>query len=154
MELDNDAETLALTPRSINYLKTAKKWALFLAIVGFIGVAFLLLAGIFMGFIFNFAPIPNDFPISSSFISIGISIAYIVMAIIYFFPVWFLYKFSRRVGDAIEIKDKEILAKAFRDLKNCLTSYGILIIIGIIMYGIMVVISIFTALGAAGGIVA
>ncbi|MCR5863585.1 hypothetical protein LRS05_16360 [Flavobacterium sp. J372] len=43
-----DSFELQVSAAARDYLKTAAKWAMFLAIIGFIGIAFMVLAGLFV----------------------------------------------------------------------------------------------------------
>lgn len=147
-----DIEPFSLTPRSINYLSTAQKWAMFLAIMGFIFSAFLILIGIFIGTFMNFAALPNDMRMMISATSVIISIVYIIVAIIYCIPVWFLFQFSRKLKRALYLEDSEVLQESFRSLKNCFMIYSIFTIIAILLYCLFFVISFFTAVGTMGGL--
>lgn len=59
---------------------------------------------------------------------------FLIIAVIYFFPVLFLFKFSRHTGNAVTSLDKTELHKAFRNLKSYFVYIGILIIIGLSFY--------------------
>jgi carbon starvation protein CstA len=58
----------------------------------------------------------------------------LILAVIYFFPVLFLFRFSKRTGHAIQTLDKEELHKAFRSLKSHFVYIGVLIIIVLLCY--------------------
>lgn len=115
------------------------KWAKFFAILGFIGVAFLLLAALFVGVF-----LPSMMPMSSGFegLILGfMSLFYIIFAVIYFFPCWFLYKSSNQTREAIEVQNSFALAEGIKNLKNYFKYVGIMIIALIALYilGILVV---------------
>jgi hypothetical protein len=111
------------------YLAEIRKWAKFISIIGFVTCGLLLLAGLMMGFIMNMAmsmtyqpmPIPAGF----------FTFFYILMAVVYFFPVYYLYKFSEDMKQALEIGREEQLTSSFRWLKNHYKFVGILLIISI-----------------------
>lgn len=147
-----DQEFLTLTPESLDYLSIARKWALFLSIIGFIGVGVLVLMGIFIGTILNAAMLPAEIKVAASAISVVMSIFYFFIAIIYFIPNWYLFQFSRKLKEALDYEDHERLAESFGSMKNCLTAYGILTILAILFYGFFAMIGAFTAVGSMGGL--
>ena len=50
-------------------------------------------------------------------------------ALIYFFPVWFLYRFSKHMAHAVQTLDKQEIHKAFKYLKSYFVYLGILLIV-------------------------
>jgi len=147
-----DTSSFILTPESIDYLTTIRKWALFLSIIGFIAVAILVLMGIFIGFIFNVPAFFQSSGLAFSTFSTIASFAYIIMAIIYFIPVWFLFQFSRKLKRALIVEDEIILSESFRNLKNTFVVYGILVILGIIFYALLTAFGFFTAMHTVNGL--
>jgi len=120
-------EKPTLSDSAMFYLSEARKWAKFISIIGFIGIGMMILAGLLMGFmmdaITSMSPQPVPFP-SGVF-----TFFYIVMAVIYFFPVYYLYKFSEDMKRALELGQEEQLTSAFRWLKSHYKFIGILMII-------------------------
>lgn len=145
-----EIEPFSLTPQSISYLSTAKKWAMFLAIVGFIMVALFIVMGLFFAFAFNFTDISPEYAPMGTAFSVASAVIYFIIAIIYFIPVWYLFQFSRKLGRALKREDAERLAESFRNLKNCFVSYGILTILAILFYCLFFALGLFTALGTMG----
>jgi sterol desaturase/sphingolipid hydroxylase (fatty acid hydroxylase superfamily) len=56
------------------------------------------------------------------------------LSIVYFFPVFFLFRFSNHTANAVHSLNKEELRKAFRNLKLYFMYLGVLLIIIMIMY--------------------
>jgi hypothetical protein len=120
-------EKPTLSDSAMFYLGEARRWAKFISIIGFIGVGMLALSGFFVGFImdaassFSHQPMPFPTGMFTTF--------YIIMAIIYFFPVYYLFKFSEDLKAALEMGQEEQLTSAFRWLKSHYKYMGILFII-------------------------
>ena len=132
-----------------NYLKEAAKWANFLAILGFVGIGLMVLLGVFVSFVFGamdgFGGGSN--PYSGLGISGGmLGLFYIVIALFYFFPVLYMYKFSRKMKSALYSNDTGELTESFKNLKSLFKFMGILAIVIISLY---VLIFLFAALGTA-----
>jgi len=113
------------------FLKEAAKWAKFLAILGFIFcglyVCFALFAGSIMA---AFSRIPG----ANAGLGIGgtfISIIYIAVALLYFFPCLYLYNFAVKIAAALRENNQEQLNLSFKNLKSCYRFLGILAIIGL-----------------------
>lgn len=110
---------------SLRDLNVIRKWTMFLAIMGFIGVAVVFFTGV-LTFLFL-----KVFKTSDSITGLPESLFVIivaVLALLYFFPVRYLYLFSKHTGNALKSMDKEDLKKAFRNLKRLYIFIGILLI--------------------------
>ena len=71
-------------------------------------------------------------------ISLGLMITYLVMALLYFMPVLYLFKFSRKMKLALANKNDDILADAFENLKSHYKFIGVLTIIMISLYVLII----------------
>lgn len=123
---------LNLNDGIIALLKETANWAYFIAIIGFVGIGFLVLFGALFGVILQNMPV-------NPYENVGFSVSYfgliyIVMALIYFMPVLYLFNFSRKMKQAIITKDNAVLTAAFRNLKSHYKFVGILAIVIISMY--------------------
>lgn len=134
-------EELNITQQSISYLGSIAKWSKFLAIVGFIMVGLLVLIAVFAGAFLGFMG-------SASGVAPGteagmLTVIYIIMAVIYFFPILFLYKFSVKLKRALGSSSSSELAEAFANLKSHYKFIGILTIIVLSFYafGILIVVA-------------
>lgn len=130
MEIQNYQETqgLKLNELAVVYLKESAKWSMFLAIMGFIGIGFMLIASIFVGLLFSSRMPYGGF----------LSLIYIVMSILYFFPIYYLYKYSTDVKNSLLVNDEEGLSKAFGYLKSHHKFLGISIIVFISLYILLI----------------
>ena len=129
------------------YLKEAARWAKFLAIIGFIFCGLFVLVALFAG---SF--------IAGSYTSMGlggrtgamggafVSILYIAIALLYFFPCLYTFNFARKMQVALRSNDQSQLNQSFRNLKAGYRFLGILMIIGLCIWGLGII---FAIIGAA-----
>ncbi len=131
MENNTEKRNLELGQESIKNLDATRKWTMFLSILGFIIVGFILITGLVAGTFFSV--------FKSEEVGLGIPeslmvILFIMVAAIYFLPVFFLFRFSRYTRKAIKTGGNEELVKGFRNLRTYFTYIGILAIIVIAIY--------------------
>ncbi|OFX87791.1 MAG: hypothetical protein A2W99_15860 [Bacteroidetes bacterium GWF2_33_16] len=120
---------LILDAKSIVYITETRKWAKFLAILGFVflgliillGLFFLLIGSIFGGFL-------------GVFERVLIFLVYIAIGALYFFPVYYLFKFSFFIKKAVEKYEQKDLTIAFENLKSHYKFIGILTIVVLSLY--------------------
>jgi hypothetical protein len=136
MENSPDSKTLELSSSSLNHLNSTRKWTMFLSVLGFI----------FLGLLIVFGLATSTFltAFKSKEVNLGIPesmfiVVFIVVAAIYFFPVFYLFRFSRYMRDAIQMLSREKLDKAFKNLRIYFTYIGILVIIVLSIYLIAIV---------------
>ena len=133
---------LVISETSESYLAEIKKWANFLAIMGFVGVGFMVLGGLFMTIIFSVLPDDqNAFP----FPAMLLGIFYLVLALVYFFPVRYLYLFAVKLKYALLNRDNDFLENSFGYLKSHYKFIGIMVIVMLTLYPIAIVVGIFIA---------
>jgi uncharacterized membrane protein len=109
------------------HLAETAKWGMFLSILGFIGSAVivivaLIVAGKLGGYRGSYGEAAN-FGVGT------IMVVYLVIAIIYFFMSFFLYRFSSKMKTALQSTDQESLNYAFLNLKNLYKMMGIITIV-------------------------
>jgi hypothetical protein len=136
MENAPEIRKIEIEQDSLNYLNTTRKWTMFFAILGFIGIGIIIIIGLVAGFFlsaFKTAEIPAGFPEWLIFVFV------LIFAVIYFFPALYLFRFSKHTSNAVQSLDKEELKKAFRNLKSYYVYTGILIIIVLVLYVVVLV---------------
>lgn len=120
------------------YLKETSTWSYFLSILGFIGIGFMVFGGFAMAFASSF----NDFGGNAAYglgYSMGIGLVYVVLAGIYFFPVLYLFKFSKNIKTALSNNNNTDFKAAFLNLKSHYKFMGIFSIILMSMYILVII---------------
>jgi len=129
--IEIDKDTLA-------HLNAARKWAMFLAIMGFIFLGLMVIIGLLAGtFLSAFSTGEKGLGIPESLMFIPI----VVLGAIYFFPVLFLFRFSKHASHAVSTMNKAELHKAVRNLKAYFAYIGVLIIIMLTLYIVILVVA-------------
>lgn len=138
---------LILTDVSISMIAEIAKWAKFLAIIGFVGIGLMVVLSFSIGTIFSLL---NEFQQASPFPFPGFlfGFIYFIIAIIYFFPVLYLYRFSIHAKEALKITDNGLLEKALINLKAHYRYIGIVMIVVLAIYALALVIGIFVGIVA------
>ena len=88
---------LKLTNESLGYLNETRKWTMFFAILGFIGIGFLAIAFIIMAIIGIIGGVMGNM---GSAIFVVLAVVYLIIGVLYFFPVLYLLKFSTNMKTA------------------------------------------------------
>ena len=135
--LNND---LQLTPNGISYLLESSRWGKFLAIMGFIMCGFMAVLAFFIPALFT--QVPPYSQMSSSFSSgfrTGMTVVYLLLAVMMFFPCLYLYKFSVKMQTAVKNTSQENLDESLMSLKSMFKFYGILTIIILSFYALAVI---------------
>ena len=132
---------MELNREALRSLHEAGGWATFLAILGFIMMGFIVLIGLFMGTVFSNMPKETPLPFPPQVFTL----IYVLIAAVYFFPIYYLFKFANLVRRGIVQRDSERVSSAFHYLKAHYKFVGILTIVGIALYFLFVLL--FMALG-------
>jgi hypothetical protein len=136
---DSGAFNFGMDETAKAYMLETARWSKFLAVVGFVVVAIVGLLGIFTAFFIN--------SYSSRFgagMQGAVTIVYILVAGLYFFPTYSLYKFSALVKPAILMADQERFNGALRHMRNAFRFIGILTLITLVLYALVFIIGIFS----------
>ncbi len=138
METTPEKKTIEIDQDTLKNLNTIRKWAMFFSILGFIFLGLIVILGIIAGtFLSAFKAGGKSAGIPESVIII----MFFVLAAVYFFPVHFLFRFSKHTQHAVQTLDKDELHKAFRSLKSYSVYLGVLTIIGLALYVAAVIIA-------------
>jgi hypothetical protein len=134
---DQNLFELQIDQQSISYLGETARWAKFLSIVGFVLCGLMIVFALFAGSILaTFAKLGNTDAFGST-MGLGgafISVIYIVIALLYFFPCLYLFNFSVKMQTALRNNDQTNLNVALSNLKSCFKFVGILTIIFLSFY--------------------
>ena len=138
MEAPLESRKIEIEQETLGHLNTTRKWAMFLAIIGFIFLGLIIIIGLIAGtFLTAFSSGEKGLGIPESFMFIPI----LLIALIYFFPVLFLFRFSKHSSHAIQHLDKLELHKAIKYLKYYFVYTGVLIIIIFSLYVVVLVVA-------------
>ncbi|WP_394776449.1 DUF5362 family protein [Flavobacterium sp.] len=138
---------LQLNESAKGFLRETAKWAYFLSIVGFIGIGLLMIGAVFAGaFLATMGSvIPGAGAMGSSFGAI-MGVFYFILAAIYFFPVYYLFKFASNAKKAFRDNDTEALTNSLEYLKSHYKFIGIFMIAILVLYGLIFVFAILGSL--------
>ncbi len=119
-----------------SYLLETAKWGKFLAIMGYIGMGILVLVSFFMmvGASFFGSAATAGFPMWI------VGFIYIALAVVYYFPVTYLYKFSAQMKEGIRSNDGSTVTSGFRNLKSLFRFLGIFTIVILSIYAVALVV--------------
>ena len=137
LELDNDIK---------GFLKEISNWSYFLSILGFIGIGIMILFGVFFGALMGRSMGAVN-PYQSLGFSMGyLGLVYVVIGILYFFPVYYLFNFSKKMKKALKTNNNNAFKMAFSNLKSHYKFMGIFVIVIFSIYALIFVFGIFAAL--------
>ncbi len=117
-----------------SHLRETAKWGKLLAIVGFVGLGFIaiialvFISGITTSLGGNTAGLPQ-----------WMGILYLVMGALYYFPINYLYNFSKSLKNGFELNDEELVLSAFSNLKSLFKFMGITTLIILSLYALIIV---------------
>ncbi|RYZ48740.1 MAG: hypothetical protein EOP49_17870 [Sphingobacteriales bacterium] len=124
-------------------LETAR-WARFLAIVNIIMISLMVIIVVLVAY-------ANGSDFAQTFgpqVGMGFGIAslvfYILLVLLFMYPLVGLLRFSNKIRPALETGNAELFNESFRNLKNVFKFFGILTIALLAIYGIMIVMGILT----------
>ncbi len=132
---------LSLNEQAVDALRESAKWSTFLAVLGFIGIGFMVLAALFMSSVASLVPDNNPYGSASPFGAMKgfISIFYAIMAAIYFLPIYYLFKYASEMKNALMARNSEMVSNALVYLKSHHKFLGIMMIVLISLYIIIII---------------
>lgn len=144
--------SLNVDPVTKAHLSETAKWARFLAIVGMVflglvalGSVFVLIAGSMNGFQNSNGELSYPSGIFS-FFGVGAALFYLLLLLVWFFPLLYLLRFANKMRTALAGNDQQALNTSFQNLKACLRFVGIITLIILAFYAIAII---FGVIGAA-----
>ncbi|WP_417592914.1 DUF5362 family protein [Owenweeksia hongkongensis] len=115
-------------------LNTTANWAKFLAILGFIGVGFMVLAGLGVAAIGTSLPTENTSGPLAALTGGMLGLFYLAMATFYFFPSLYLFQYANKLKVAVMSQDETQLILALDKNKRFFKYVGIMTVVGIALY--------------------
>ena len=119
---------MELNDQSKAYLYETARWATILSIIGFVVIALLIMVSFSVGTLLANSPY-GDLGISPQVLSI----TYLIIAGVYFIPIFFLYQFGVKTKIAIVNDDTDLLTFGLKKLNS---HYKFIGIVMIIMFGL------------------
>ncbi|MDX9928914.1 MAG: DUF5362 family protein [Bacteroidales bacterium] len=127
------------------FLIESSKWAKFLAIVGYIGMGLLVLLGLALLFGMTIVKELTDLPFNPGIFGI----IYFIIAVVYYFPITYLYNFSQKIRDGLVAGNQQTMTAGFGNLKSMFKFIGILMIVALSLYALVLLIAVPVAIIAA-----
>lgn len=148
--LVQNTSEMQLTEEMKAYLSETAKWAQFLSILGFLAVGFLVLIGVITGVFFEALAPTMEAEMEQLPSGFGgmMAVFYVVVAVLYFFPVYYQLQFANKMRTALNSNDNAVLALSFSKLKSFYKFTGIMAIVLIAVYLLLIVGVMFTAAAA------
>ena len=141
--LSND---LQISPQAQSHLTESAKWGKFLAVMGFIFSGIMIIVAFFIPvFMTQLPPYNNMSPAFTSGMKVGMTVVYLLLAFLFFFPCLYLYKFSVKIHSAVKLVSQENFDESLMNLKSMFKFYGIFTIIVLSFYALAFIIGITTA---------
>jgi len=148
-DLNDDIVTgpeLIIDERAKGFLLDVCKWARFLSILGFIGIALMVLFAIIFGSLMG--SIGDSFNSDSNYSVVNMSsglftVIYLLMAMVYFIPLLYLFRFATNTRSALQSNNQESLNAGFEFLKKHYRFLGYLAVVIIVLYAIGFVLAFF-----------
>lgn len=138
---------LTLSDSAKEDLHTIAKWTTFLSILGFVALGLSVILSLFIGTFLSMMGAGGE---GLPFPPIVLSVAYLIIPVIYFFPILYLYRFSNKAKVALKQENRETLAEAIANLRSHYKFIGILVVIVLSFYVLAFLASlIFGAVGFA-----
>ncbi|MFK8297304.1 hypothetical protein ACI76O_02795 [Capnocytophaga cynodegmi] len=125
-----DNQKLEVTSFIKENLSQTAKWAKFLAIVGFVGLVIVCLIAVLMLTLGTFISYHLKIPFNPGILGV----TYLIIVLVYFFPLKYLYDFSVKMKKALNFTDNQAFSESFSALKSHYKFIGIFTIVIISMY--------------------
>ncbi|RTY91215.1 hypothetical protein EKM01_09295 [Flavobacterium sp. RSP46] len=126
---------MKLSASAKGFLKETAKWAYFLSILGYIGIGFIIFVALFAGTLFSaMAKVNPAMGMMGSSFGFVMAFVYFLIAILYFFPVYYLNKFASNAKAAFQNNDSDALTTSLEYLKSHYKYIGIMTLVVFSLY--------------------
>ncbi|MGO4906574.1 hypothetical protein [Flavobacterium sp. W20_MBD1_R3] len=131
---------MKLSTTAKEFLQETAKWAYFLSILGYIGIGLIIFAALFAGTLFSaMAKMNPAMGMMGSSFGIVMAFIYFLIAVLYFFPVYYLNKFASNAKLALKNNDSDVLTTSLEYLKSHYKYIGIMTLVVFSLYLFMFV---------------
>jgi len=133
--LEQNTQVLEVTENAKKYLKSTASWSLFFAVLGFIGIVFMVGYGIVILANGIYNPSIDTIFLGNAMSSIakGFGVFYLVLGIVLIFPSLYLLRFWQKAKKALASQDTVVLEEAFKNMKSYWKFNGIMTIVMIVI---------------------
>ena len=143
IDQDLNPTSSLITEKAIGFLSETAKWAKFLSILGFIMVGLMVIGALSISMMMS---IPGGGSLTGGMSTGLLTVVYLIMAGVYFFPVYYLFKFSQNLSAAISSGSSDSYEKAFEYQKSQYKFVGIMAIVVLSLYLIIILVAIVSGL--------
>ena len=141
MEDNSSLFSLTIDPVTKSYLLDTARWAKFLSIMGFILCVLIVVMGVIFGSQLTLIYSRDGQPMPAG-TNIVLACLSVIVAVIYFFPCLYLFRFSSKMKLALNSNEQQKLNASFENLKSLFRYVGILTIVILAIYGLLLVFAI------------
>lgn len=135
------SDQLVVSESAMGYLNATRPWVKFLAILGFIGMTLMAIAGLFMILGLSAVPMKPGAPAFSPLVGL----IYLVFIAFYFMPCLFLYRYGKAIS-AIPGTGQSAFEDALRHQKSFWKFIGIFTLVMLSLELLFIVIGVLTVL--------
>ena len=126
MENPQEPARMEIGQETLKHLNTLRKWTMFLAVSGFIFLGLIITLGLITGtFLTAFSNSDKMPGIPDALVYA----AFFTLTLIIFFPILFLFRFSKHTSKAVSTLDRKEMHNAFKYLKRYFIYIGVLLIV-------------------------
>ena len=131
MESNPEIRNIEIGQETLKHLNTLRKWTMFLAVSGFIFLGLIITLGLITG---TFLTAFNNSDKTPGIPDILVYAAFSGLTLIIFFPILFLFRFSKHASTAVSTQDGKEIHIAIKYLKRYFIYIGVLLIVIISVY--------------------
>ena len=128
---------IELNEQALDALRTSAKWSMFLAIMGFIGIGLMIIAALVMASVMSAIPSRPMSPLGN--LKGYLTGVYLFMALLYFPPVYYLFKYATDMKTALLNSRSDMVGVALGYLKSHHKYLGISIIVVMSLYILFII---------------
>lgn len=133
---------LQIGPEAKAFLRETAKWAYILARLGLAIIGFMFIIGLVM-LLFGTGTTVFSNRFGMGVMGLGMIIVYVLIGLLYFLPLYYLFKFANYIKSALATNDNQQLTEGFRYLKSHYKFIGIFAMISIVFYVLIFLFGIF-----------
>lgn len=138
---------------AVEALRGTRPWVLLFAILGFLGAALMVIAGLFIllgGGASMFAGLGEEGAAAGGMM-IGLGVVYLLMGLLYFLPCLYLLRYAGRIRSMLQGGGEAALVAALDQQRRFWRLVGIYTVVILALYAVgLVVFALVAAVGAAG----